>query len=138
MASAAYNNKNTDDRFPFGDSDKKRSPSFEYRPLIGFLSETIDDCLSREAKIRTSSGIDSEIASERLRENREKMFRAMRTLENTVQLVVSEMEARSQEEFDKVSEHSREEELFWLQRVFPEDQAGQKLLRNYRELRLRR
>ena len=118
---------------PLNKTNKKQVVSFEYRPLIGFLTETIDQCLCRETKIRTED-VDREDVTGRLAENRQTMDRAMLTLENTIQLILKELEnpktvpAECQCARDAQSARTCEA---WMEKVFPQDDIGQALRSTY-------
>ncbi len=96
-------------------------PGFDYRPLIGYLTETIDDCISnasRQADEDTVKCPTSEL---------ERMNSAMMALENTIQIILREIESQS-------TKQRPANNLDWLTTVFPDNQAGRELRASFYEI----
>ena len=112
-----------------------RLPYFEYRPLIGYLNEVIDNGLTKESSIRIS--VEADVA-EQITDIRQTVDVAMHALQATIRLVQSEMDQRHPSDFVVLNDEAALEEVFWLKQIFPESELGETLMQNYRKLRLRR
>lgn len=128
------NNSSQDyDQKPSVCVSEKAGLSFDYRPLVGFLTETIDTCILRCNDLKSLEDAD---AATRRAFNLERMDCAMLTLENTIQLILSELDIhRGKPVCDEESDSTNSAEE-WLKAVFPQTSVGRELLVRYQESRL--
>ena len=112
--------------------------SFDYRPLVGFLTETIDTCILKESEHRARLASENiEFTADRVVEqNRKRLDRAMHALENTIQLILTELdERRWSGAIDDDHPIATGQPEKWLAEVFPDDDAGRQLLSLYKGVR---
>ena len=101
--------------------DEQKLDKFDYRPLVGYLTETIDTCISKASR----QAVDGEAVCPK--SELERMDSAMLALENTIQMILTDLEKQQQEADNKAASSRQPENLDWLSGVFPDNKAGREL-----------
>lgn len=103
---------------------------FDYRLLVGFLTETIDNCVRNNHQLRISE--DGESAAVRSR-CMDQMGIAMQALENTIRLIMVELEAGEKSLNQAAGNTTARPTKDWLRLVFPDTLAGSELMATFQK-----
>lgn len=108
---------------------KSAELTFDYRPLVGYLTQTIDLCISgacqqKQDDIRRGEPSDLE-----------RMDSAILALENTIRLILEELEVRRARPDLPTETRPLTDNLDWLAAVFPDNRAGRELCARFYEIK---
>lgn len=103
---------------------------FDYRLLVGFLTETIDNCVRKNHQLRTSEDGPREAVRSRCMDQ---MGIAMQALENTIRLIMVELEMGEKSLNQSAGNTTARPTKDWLRLVFPDNSAGEELMASFRK-----
>lgn len=103
-----------------------------FQPIINFLTETIDRSFSKEEKIRQAIAANHVEDHGQLKEIQERRDAAYRTLERVLELVLQDIRSKTADQLR--ADVQTRPGIFspdFMDRVFPEDQAGEDLRQRF-------
>lgn len=104
--------------------------TFDYRPLVGYLTQTIDNCIANVCDQKANEFAVDDMS------DLERMDSAILALENTIRLILDELEARRGAEVAAAPVRPLSDNLDWLAGVFPDNRAGRELCERFYEIRV--